>query len=1507
LPAAGQTSFQGEIRQVANRETLRAIEEAKSRGKGLPGGFETTFIGGGARALKNAEFLADATGKIAARSEEAAQATSMFAEGLGQAVREAKAIADYLDQANRLRSTGEPKTQQFIRQTRERGQVLLENQRSVEIARERSAALLGEQYLLSQVPARGELLPGGRTETRQPDYRAMLNNQALIRQYVNDILQTMSKQQESAATLEQLERRTLGNVSEAVAARRSSLNVMQREVITQERINEENERSIQIIRERNKELIQRPIAAMTPGERGVIPAEGGGITLTAGNILDPATLRAERRRRIAALKARKEARGRALSEGLIGGAFPLVFGQGVGASAGGLAGGVAGGLAGGGLGFGLSLIGTALGTALDQLGAAAAETGKALRDPIAGFEKLKEAGLLASKAQEFYIQKLIESGKGAQAAVIIQSEIIKKIGVTGVNDLNRLGKSSYDLSKAWAEFNLQLQAALAGPLAGLLKWVTSIVSLANQEGRSRSAIQDVAQGLTGKKREEFLKRLSKIELGQGGIGNKVLSDLGFKLPGAISAEEANRQRNALAEEYRKFAKQIPISGGLIDPVEAEKQRQAAQQAADEIKQAYREGFALQQQAIDLERQGADLRRQVADEIFAKQQEAQRAQVEAEKLSADIKIKAIDLEYQKRINQEEGRVAELLSAEAELIRVRTSGQADIDSKRKLLELDINKQNRETQNYIRNVSVQVDNMRRQTLQYEMQAADYREQVERRINEQRIINQAGANSAAPNGRPYYGPGGAPTGGRISGGATTSRRRDPDAEATGWDIVMPGGRGASVRAPIALTITGTGFQGSGAGSSGRGYGNWISGEFALGGKKYELLLGHFDQVNVARGMQVPAGAELGKQGITGRTFGTHVTTHVNPMRGASVNDAWSALEQITQVWERGGAGGAFGNEINQLQQAQSQVRRPSIPQVDAAAIRNEALRISQQDAQIRRNILGLQNESNKLDEQAAEEKLLSVARGKKELDQLELQLDLIKNRAELTGVYLSAEREGLAPLIGLAAEYSAEVANRIKANKEYIDQAALEPALKNKVLAGMRQELARMKQKYDLQREILAITAAENTAQQAMAALRAITEQNKQLDLEIKQRQLRNSLIIQGINPAIAEGEAKILGIQTLYAEAIAKVNTELNESVRVALEKNGVNADLIDSTFDLSEATIAGLIATQQDTDKQKALRDELERILKLKNALKEGIGKAAGDATGSTRESAKKQAEPGQKIQDYIAQATAELYDLEAMAVRISQSIGDAIGNSLASGITGLIEGTTTAKEIFANFLKDIGQILLQEGAKMIGTYIAIGIAKQFAGLFSGGGGSGYSAAKDFQMPGSAFIPKGGFKFPGAANGAYFSNGIAAFANGGMFSNSIVSSPTLFKFADGGAMRTGVMGEAGPEAIMPLERGSDGRLGVRATGMQDALQRYSTRQQQASEAKGGPGTDNTEGEVGSSVVDVRYNVERINNVDYVTADEFRTGMREAVAQGARQGERQTLRRLQQSSSARKRIGI
>ncbi|MES2967478.1 MAG: phage tail tape measure protein [Pseudomonadota bacterium] len=62
-------------------------------------------------------------------------------------------------------------------------------------------------------------------------------------------------------------------------------------------------------------------------------------------------------------------------------------------------------------------------------------------------------------------------------------------------------------------------------------------------------------------------------------------------------------------------------------------------------------------------------------------------------------------------------------------------------------------------------------------------------------------------------------------------------------------------------------------------------------------------------------------------------------------------------------------------------------------------------------------------------------------------------------------------------------------------------------------------------------------------------------------------------------------------------------------------------------------------------------------------------------------------------------------------------------------------------------------------------------------------------------------------PFAKGGAFSQGRVMPFAKGGL-----VSSPTMFPMRGG----RGLMGEAGPEAILPLARGADGRLGVQAGG-------------------------------------------------------------------------------------------
>lgn len=144
----------------------------------------------------------------------------------------------------------------------------------------------------------------------------------------------------------------------------------------------------------------------------------------------------------------------------------------------------------------------------------------------------------------------------------------------------------------------------------------------------------------------------------------------------------------------------------------------------------------------------------------------------------------------------------------------------------------------------------------------------------------------------------------------------------------------------------------------------------------------------------------------------------------------------------------------------------------------------------------------------------------------------------------------------------------------------------------------------------------------------------------------------------------------------------------------------------------------------------------------------------------------------------------------------------------------------------------------------------GILGSIGSLFGGGWGGGPESAA-----GSASFNTMALTNPVMANGGAWDRGIQKFANGGTFSNSIVDTPTLFKFAKG----TGLMGESGPEAIMPLTRGSDGKLGVQANGsgsnVEIVVNNYSNAQattQEVTDSKGNRRVEVTIGEMAGAEI-------------------------------------------------------
>jgi len=126
------------------------------------------------------------------------------------------------------------------------------------------------------------------------------------------------------------------------------------------------------------------------------------------------------------------------------------------------------------------------------------------------------------------------------------------------------------------------------------------------------------------------------------------------------------------------------------------------------------------------------------------------------------------------------------------------------------------------------------------------------------------------------------------------------------------------------------------------------------------------------------------------------------------------------------------------------------------------------------------------------------------------------------------------------------------------------------------------------------------------------------------------------------------------------------------------------------------------------------------------------------------------------------------------------------------------GKLNFKSLVNSILADMARITIRQN-----------ITGPLANWMSGGssGSSGGGLGSIFSMFSGFF---GGGSSPrwdlNANGGVYSSPSLSA------YSGQVVSRPTPFRFASG----AGLMGEAGPEAILPLKRGRDGKLGVQAGG-------------------------------------------------------------------------------------------
>lgn len=1016
----------------------------------------------------------------------------------------------------------------------------------------------------------------------------------------------------------------------------------------------------------------------------------------------------------------KAARAQKMESVALGVGFPLMFGAGPASLAGSLAGSFVGN------GFGGQILGGALGAAIDKLGVAAMQTGKSLASPIEGFEKLKEANLFASKSQEFYIQKLIETGRIAEATGAIQAQIIKKLGVSGYNDLTALANASNDLSKAWADFNLQLQAAVAGPLEGLLTWLTEVVRLSTASTQQQAERLDPAAFADAQ-----MKAIGKT------------SKFGFGGNAAAYNKELDRLSSAIVN--KNIAKVKPTQTTKLEDLNTiEAGIKAAEQQADTIKDAYRTGFRLQQQGIDLQRQGSDLQRRVAQDVYNKQQEILRLQVDNDRQRKQVAIEMVDLEYKRRISNEEGRVAAVLEAESALMKTKAEGEANIEAKKRLLELDIDKQKRETENYIFELGRTIDNIRRATANFEMDAADYRLKIQRQIGEQRRIEDAGQAAGAV--QTTGGKSGV-TADKVAGFPITSRQKMRKHPVTGAMRMHEGTDiGTPMDTALAYSVGGVVTKATTMG----GYGKILEVKLDNG---VTAFAAHLNNTLVKAGERFTAKQLLARTGETGVGTGPHLH-----MEGTKGGDSTAPLPYLvldgkaSKVAEAAKSPtAAKSSTTTKLEDAGSKIiPRPSVPTPGIADVQAGMESYNEKNAALRKQALSIEQQLQNIREQAALDNLTVTARGSKEIQQRKDALAYAKAELGTTG----AGNQELQERLAFQAQSGVKIKIYQDANDDILAKTKLQGEERKKLELALATGLTYTKQQIDLDREALEL-AQQTRFEKEQAAIQA--------QLGVTGKGLQAGFIGQA-------GQA---------------YESEMLKSGNVAQ---------------------AQALATQT-------------QALELATTKARALEGAYND-------------------------------------------IGSATANLMTEGVAGLVAGTTTAQQVFADFLKNIGDALIKAAQQMIAQYIAIAAAQALANMFSpAAGASGASA---------------GFKMPEIASG---------FGLG----------PQRM-FADGGRPPVGVpslVGEKGPELFVPSAAGTIIPAGPTA-GIREAM------------ANGTNGNGAT-----APVLNMSFETTRFGNTDYVSREQLEAAMMqtraEATKAGARRGMTMTLDKLQQSPSTRSRVGL
>ncbi|MDW8843954.1 phage tail tape measure protein [Pseudomonas carnis] len=311
-------------------------------------------------------------------------------------------------------------------------------------------------------------------------------------------------------------------------------------------------------------------------------------------------------------------------------------------------------------------------------------------------------------------------------------------------------------------------------------------------------------------------------------------------------------------------------------------------------------------------------------------------------------------------------------------------------------------------------------------------------------------------------------------------------------------------------------------------------------------------------------------------------------------------------------------------------------------------------------------------------------------------------------------------------------------------------------------------------------------------------------------------------GLVKAQKDADSQLEVLATNETGRLAKQERAISSYVQAlaqqqrALELAGQRAVLGVGQGDRQNA-LSGQLNSQQDRFAQQSLELENQRSDPSRNMSEEEFkrkSQALADANKAATDQIRQNYADVEAAQgDWTKGATSAWANYLDSAQDIAGQTKSLFGNTFSSMEDSIVNFAMTGKMSFSDFTKsilaDMARIATRQAASgLLGSLVGLGISA--AGSYFGGG-----ATTSAGSTAAGYSPDvlAGWSGVTQANGGAWSGGVQMFADGGAFTNSIVSKPTAFGMANG---KTGVMGEDGEEAIMPLTRTSSGKLGVMAMG-------------------------------------------------------------------------------------------